>query len=65
MVKSIVIPHDETRPPRLQEMADIGAFQEAVDGWLESIEAPGMGARSMSTRLRTAASRHSTRGQWH
>lgn len=44
MVKSIVILHDETRPPRLQEMADIGAFQEAVDGWLEIIEVPGMGA---------------------
>jgi hypothetical protein len=44
MVKSIVIPHDETHPPRLQEMADIGAIQEAVDGWLEIIEAPGMGA---------------------
>ena len=44
MVKNIVIPHDETRAPRLQEMADIGAFQEAVDGWLEIIEVPGMGA---------------------
>lgn len=44
MVKSIVTPHDETRPPRLQEMPDIGAFQEAVDGWLEIIEVPGMGA---------------------
>ncbi|WP_424447925.1 DUF3846 domain-containing protein [Microbacterium arborescens] len=43
MVKSIVIPYDGTRPPRLQEMADIGAFQEAVDGWLEIIEVPGMG----------------------
>ena len=43
MVKSIVIPHDETRPPRLQEMADIGAFHEAVDGWLEIIEVPGIG----------------------
>lgn len=40
----MVIPHDETRPSRLQEMADIGAFQEAVDGWLEIIEVPGMGA---------------------
>jgi hypothetical protein len=27
MVKSIVIPHDESRPPRLQDMADIGAFR--------------------------------------
>lgn len=44
MVKSIVIPHDETRRTRLQEMADIGAFQEAVDGSLEIIEVPGMGA---------------------
>ncbi|WP_420364235.1 hypothetical protein AAEP80_09635 [Curtobacterium sp. L3-7] len=44
MVKCIVIPHDEGRPPRLQEMPDIGAFPEAVDGGLEIIEAPGMNA---------------------
>ncbi|MCI9857235.1 DUF3846 domain-containing protein [Microbacterium proteolyticum] len=43
MVKSIVIPHDESQRPRLQEMVDIGAFQEAVDGWLELIEAPAIG----------------------
>lgn len=43
MVKSIVIPHGESQHPRLQEMADIGAFQEAVDGWLELIEAPAIG----------------------
>ena len=44
MVKSIVVPHDTSQPPRMQEMADIGGFQEAVDGWLEFLEVPGIGA---------------------
>lgn len=44
MVKSIVIPHDTALPPRLQDMPDAGAFQEAVDGWLELVEVPGLAA---------------------
>lgn len=64
MVKSIVIRHDETRPPWLQDMPDVGAVQEAVDGWLEIIEVPDMGARSTSTRQPTVTSPRSTRGQW-
>ena len=44
MLKSIVIPHNAAIPPRLQEMADVGSFQEAVDGWIEIVEVPGVGA---------------------
>ncbi|VXB66982.1 DUF3846 domain-containing protein [Frigoribacterium sp. 9N] len=44
MVKSIVIPHDTAQPPRMQELADIGSFQEVVDGWLELVDVPGVGA---------------------
>ena len=43
MVKSIVIPHDPARSPRLRELADAGDFQAAVGGWLEPIEMPSLG----------------------
>ena len=43
MVRSIVIPHDPARSPRLRELADAGAFQEAVGGWLDLIEMPALG----------------------
>ncbi|WP_375384043.1 DUF3846 domain-containing protein [uncultured Microbacterium sp.] len=43
MVKSIVIPHDPSRSPRLKHLATADEFQEAVDGWLEPIEMPAVG----------------------
>lgn len=43
MVKSIVIPHDPARSPRLRELAEAGDFQAAVDGWLDLIEIPALG----------------------
>lgn len=43
MVRSIVIPHDTKHPPLLRELPDAGAFQEAVDGWLDLIELPALG----------------------
>lgn len=43
MVRSIVIPHDTERRPALVELADLGAFQEVVDGWLDLIEIPSIG----------------------
>jgi hypothetical protein len=43
MVRSIVIPHDQARSPRIRELADVGAFQEAVDGWLDLLEIPALG----------------------
>lgn len=42
MVKSIVIPHDPTRSPRLRHLAAASEFQAAVDGWLEPIEMPAL-----------------------
>lgn len=44
MVRSIVIPHDPARSPRLRHLATASEFQEAVDGWLEPIEMPALGA---------------------
>ncbi|MEZ5110338.1 MAG: hypothetical protein R2732_02385 [Microbacteriaceae bacterium] len=38
MVRSIVIPHDQARPDHVCELADLGAFQAAVDGSLEPHE---------------------------
>ncbi len=43
MVKSIVIPHDPARSPRLRHLATASEFQAAVDGWLEPIEMPALG----------------------
>lgn len=43
MVKSIVIPHNPARSPRLRELADAGDFQAVVDGWLEPIDMPAQG----------------------
>ena len=43
MVRSIVIPHDPARSPRLRQLATAGEFQAAVDGWLEPIEMPALG----------------------
>ena len=43
MVKSIVIPHDPARSPRLRHLATATEFQAAVDGWLELIEMPALG----------------------
>ncbi|WP_108249991.1 DUF3846 domain-containing protein [Planctomonas deserti] len=40
MVRSIVIPHDQARPAHVCELADLGAFQAAVDGSLEPLEIP-------------------------
>ncbi len=38
MVRAIVIPHDAGKPVRIQELPDIGDFQETVDGWIEPKE---------------------------
>lgn len=38
MVRSIVIPHDQTRSPRLRHLADLSDFHAAVDGYLEPLE---------------------------
>ncbi|GAA4383327.1 DUF3846 domain-containing protein [Agromyces bauzanensis] len=43
MVRSIVIPHDPARSPRLRHLATASEFQDAVDGWLEPIEMPALG----------------------
>ena len=43
MVRSIVIPHDPARSPRLRHLATASEFQSAVDGWLEPIEMPALG----------------------
>ena len=43
MVRSIVIPHDPARSPRLRHLATASEFQTAVDGWLEPIEMPALG----------------------
>lgn len=43
MARSIVIPHDQARSPRLRHLASAGDFQAAVDGWLEPIEMPALG----------------------
>lgn len=43
MVRSIVIPHDTARSPRLRHLATASEFQTAVDGWLEPIEMPALG----------------------
>jgi len=43
VVKSIVIPHDPARSPRLRHLASAEEFQTAVDGWLEPIEMPALG----------------------
>ena len=43
MVRSIVIPHDPARSPRLKHLATASEFQAAVDGWLEPIEMPALG----------------------
>jgi hypothetical protein len=43
MVRSIVIPHDPARSPRLRHLATASEFQAAVDGWLEPIEMPALG----------------------
>jgi hypothetical protein len=43
MVRSIVIPHDPARSPRLRHLASASEFQDAVDGWLEPIEIPALG----------------------
>lgn len=43
MVRSIVIPHDQTRSPRLRHLATASEFQTAVDGWLEPVEMPALG----------------------
>lgn len=43
MVRSIVIPHDQARSPRLRHLASAEEFQAAVDGWLEPIEMPALG----------------------
>lgn len=42
MVRSIVIPHDQTRSPRLRHLADLSDFQAAVDGYLEPLEVPSL-----------------------
>lgn len=42
MVRSIVIPHDPARSPRLRHLATASEFQAAVDGWLEPIEMPAL-----------------------
>lgn len=42
MVRSIVIPHDQTRPATICELADLGAFQAAVYGSLEPLEIPAL-----------------------
>ena len=57
MVRSIVIPHDTEQRPALVELADLGEFQEAVDGWLDLIEIPSIG---VTVYLNEAARR--TRG---
>jgi len=43
VVRSIVIPHDPVRSPYLRELADVGDFQAAVDGWIEPLEMPALG----------------------
>ncbi len=43
MVRSIVIPHDTARSPRLRHLGTASEFQAAVDGWLEPIEMPALG----------------------
>lgn len=43
VVRSIVIPHDSARSPRLRHLATASEFQDAVDGWLEPIELPAVG----------------------
>jgi len=43
MVRAIVIPHDAGLPLRVQELPGIGAFQEAVDGWIEAVDIPQFG----------------------
>lgn len=42
-MRSIVIPHDQARSPRLRHLATASEFQAAVDGWLEPIEMPALG----------------------
>ena len=42
MVRSIIIPHDQSRPATICELADLGAFQTAVDGSLEPLEIPAL-----------------------
>lgn len=44
MVRSIIIPHDRTKLACVCELADLGAFQAAVDGSLEPLEIPALGA---------------------
>lgn len=43
MVRSILIPNDGGGDVRLQELAALGDFQEAVDGFLEPVEIPALG----------------------
>ncbi|WP_292789389.1 DUF3846 domain-containing protein, partial [Microbacterium sp. UBA7513] len=43
MVRSIVIPHDPARSPRLRHLATAGEFQDVVDGWLGLVEMPALG----------------------
>jgi len=43
VARSIVIPHDQARSPRLRHLATASEFQAAVDGWLEPIEMPALG----------------------
>ncbi len=43
VVRSIVIPHDPARSPRLRHLASASEFQDAVSGWLEPIEMPAVG----------------------
>ncbi|MFL2002299.1 hypothetical protein [Microbacterium sp. A1-JK] len=58
MVKSIVIPHDTSRSPRLRHLATASEFQAAVGGWLEPIEMPAPErdrVRQRGSPARTAA----------
>lgn len=59
-MRSIVIPHDTKQRPTLVELADLGAFQEAVDGWLDLVEIPSIG---VTVYLNEAARR--TRGPFN
>ncbi|WP_198165887.1 DUF3846 domain-containing protein [Agromyces laixinhei] len=42
-MRSIVIPHDQARSPRLRHLATASDFHDAVGGWLEPIEMPALG----------------------
>lgn len=44
MVRSILIPQDAAHGPFLVELDEVGSFQEMVDGWLDLLEIPSLGA---------------------